>query len=268
MIGITVRKFIENQNKKKECNLSKTFVWYAATTQIISGSLLKSFNMKKIFKTNGRPVQDAKPSTITNLKNGGEEIKPGTLHGGEEIKPGTLHGGEEIKPGTLHGGEEIKPGTLHGGEEIKPGTLHGGEEIKPGTLHAGEELKGGTLCASFSPATYRTLDGTGYYQFRYAQVGNHFEIDILNQPSYGGRDTSATVTHRLSSSRGGSKICISSGHEPRDIETVKKISTEWAELTHNYIKTGKTIDKQVRERTSSNGQSNSNGRDFWSWLFG
>jgi hypothetical protein len=58
--------------------------------------------MKNFCKKIGCPAHDTKLSTELNQQNGGEEIKPGTLHGGEEIKPGTLHGGEEIKPGTLH----------------------------------------------------------------------------------------------------------------------------------------------------------------------
>jgi len=231
--------------------------------------------MKKFYKTNSRPVQDKKPSTFSNSQNGGEmpikngtlhggeEIKPGTLHGGEEIMPGTLHGGEEIKQGTLHGGEEIKPGTLHGGEEIKPGTLHGGEEIKPGTLHKTEEsLKAGTLCASFSPATYRTKDGSAYYKFNYVDNDGKIEIDILEQPSYGSRETSAHKTHRLPSARSGQKICISAGSEPTTLEGAKNISMQWAELTHIYIKTGKNIDDQV----SQNSNKNRSG-GILDWLF-
>ncbi|MBK9716808.1 MAG: hypothetical protein IPQ02_05330 [Saprospiraceae bacterium] len=230
----------------------------------------------------GCSARNKKLSTMYHQQNGGEEIKPGTLHGGEEIKPGTLHGGEEIKPGTLHGGEEIKPGTLHGGEEIKPGTLHGGEEIKPGTLHGGEEikpgtlhggndyLKVGTLCASFSPATYRTRDGNAVYKFKYVDIGGKFEIDILEQPSYRFRGTEAHITHRLPSSRSGQKICISSGHEPTTLDGAKNISTQWAELTHEYIKTGRTIDQQVSQNASGNSNGNCGNRSggFLDWLFG
>jgi len=157
-----------------------------------------------------------------------------------QLTIGTLHGGEEIKEGTLHGGEEIKPGTLHGGEEIKPGTLHGGEEIKPGTLHS----------SSFSPATYRTKDGSAQYKFRYVDIGGKYEIDIIFQPPYESRDASSAVSHRLSSSRGGNKICLSAGKEPTNLETAKKICMEWAELTHTYIKTGKSIDVQLKDKSN------------------
>ena len=227
--------------------------------------------MKKYIKNNGCPAHDTKPSTVLNQQNGGEEILPGTLHGGEEIKPGTLHGGEEIKPGTLHGGEEIKPGTLHGGEEIKPGTLH--SELNRGANSPSvflEQLKEGTLHADISPATYRTKDGSAIYKYRYVDIGGKFEIDIIEQPSYRHRDTSAHVIHRLPSARGGEKICISSGHEPTTLDGAKNISMQWAELTHEYIKTGKTIDQQIAQNASSNTNSNSSNKSggFWDWLFG
>ncbi len=193
------------------------------------------------------PHGGIKPVVVTETAlNQNQLLIPGTLHGGESIAPGTLHGGEHICNGTLCGGENIAPGTLHGGEEIKPGTLHGGEDIKPGTLHGGEEIKPGTLHSSnYSPATYRTKDGSGIYKFRFVKVGSKFEIDITSQPSYAGRDEGANTAHRLPSSRGGKKICISTGKEPKDIGAAKSICMEWAELTQTYIKTGKSIDKQV-----------------------
>ena len=205
------------------------------------------FIMDNLVVNFGRPAQNEKMSTVSNSERNGKDVISGILHAGsEEIKPGTLHGGEEIKPGTLHGGEEIKPGTLHGGEEIKPGTLHGGEEIKPGTLHNSEEqLKDGTLRVIFSPATYRTKDGNAYYKFSYVNIGGKYEVDIIDQPSYQDRDSSAHITHRLPSSRGGRKICVTAGCEPTTIEAAKNLSMQWAELTNEYIKSGATIDEQV-----------------------
>ncbi len=142
--------------------------------------------------------------------------------------------------------ELLLNGILHGGEEVKPGTLHSGEEVKPGTLHSiGEQLIGGTLCATYSPATYRTKDGKAYYRFRYVDIGGKFEIDILEQPSYRNRDSSAHITHRLPSSRGGRKICVTAGCEPTTIGAAHSLSKQWAELTHEYIKSGTTIDAQV-----------------------
>ena len=130
----------------------------------------------------------------------------------------------------------------------------------------GEPILRGTLRSNFSPATYRTKDGSAYYKFRYAELdGGKFEVDIVEQPSYNGRDESANTVHRLPSSRGGSKICISAGHEPDSLESAKKLSMEWAELTHNYIKTGRTIDDQVAGKAAGNGSANKS--NFFSWLF-
>lgn len=168
---------------------------------------------------------------------------------------------------SFQGGEEIKPGTLHGGEEIKPGTLHGGEEIKPGTLHSSELTNGDANGVSYSPATYRVKDGSNtYYEFEYVWVGSFFEIDIKSQPSYKHRSSSDVKVHRIDSHRGGKQICIGSGHEPTTIDKAKKISMEWAELTHMYIKTGKSIDAQVRENAYAPSESREASNKFWNWL--
>lgn len=144
---------------------------------------------------------------------------------------------------------------------IISGTLHGGENIPPGTLHS-EILNGGTLCATvYSSATYRTKDGKAYFKFKYVDLGKFFEIDILSQPSYNGFNDSSSVAHWLPSSRGGKKICINSGKEPKSLEKAKHISIDWAELTHNYAKTSVTIDSQIEAR------SKNNGGGFWSRLF-
>jgi hypothetical protein len=99
-----------------------------------------------------------------------------------------------------------------------------------------------------TPATYRTKDGLSYYKFQYHKVEDYYEIDILEQPSYGSRNSSMSVAHWLNSARGGKKICITSGKEPKSLEAAKNISMEWAELTNTYIKTGKTIDDQIASR--------------------
>ncbi len=122
----------------------------------------------------------------------------------------------------------------------------------------GEAILKGTLRVEYSPATYRTKANGGIYKFRYVDIGDKFEIDILSQPPYGRRSDSASVIHRLPSARGGTKICVSSGMEPRNIESAKNLSVEWAELTDNYIKTGKLIDDQVRSKSK---------RSFWDKWF-
>ncbi|MBP6237594.1 MAG: hypothetical protein KA536_15700 [Saprospiraceae bacterium] len=123
-----------------------------------------------------------------------------------------------------------------------------------------EFLKKGTLHSS-SKATYRTKDGRSIYQFQYARVGTYFEIDILSHPSYGNRDAGQHTAHWLSSYRtGGKKICVSQGKEPRTLQAAKDLSIGWAELTNTYIKTGQTIDDQVRANNRPSG--------FIEWLFG
>lgn len=162
-----------------------------------------------------------------------------------------------------------QPLSLRNAEEIQPGTLHAGESIEPGTLHCNNEsLIAGTLCVSYTPATYRTRDGSAFYKFRYVDIGGKYEIDILSQSLYGSRDSSLHASHRLPSSRGGYKICISVGHEPRTLEKAKKISMEWAELTHTYIRTGRTIDSQVAANARSSAPQITPKKGFWERLFG
>jgi hypothetical protein len=108
-----------------------------------------------------------------------------------------------------------------------------------------EQLKEGTLHASYTTATYRTKDGSAIYKFSYIDMGGKFEVDIILQPSYQNRDSSESVAHWLPSARGGKKICVTLGCEPTSLQAAKNLSTQWAELTHKYIKTGQTIDDQV-----------------------
>lgn len=130
-----------------------------------------------------------------------------------------------------------------------------------------EQLKQGTLHAPYSPATYRTKDGNAFYKFRYVDIGGKFEIDIVEQPSYCHRDTSAHIIHRLPSARGGQKICISSGHEPKTLDGAKTISMQWAELTHTYILTGRNIDDQVSQNARPTTNTKKTG-GLLEWLFG
>jgi len=109
-----------------------------------------------------------------------------------------------------------------------------------------ETLKAGTL-SYYTPGTYRTKDGLSFFKFRFVELGNgKYEVDILEQPSYRGRDDDARVVHRLPSARGGKKICVNVGYEPVSLHKAQKLAMEWAELTNTYIKTGMSIDYQVR----------------------
>lgn len=98
---------------------------------------------------------------------------------------------------------------------------------------------------------YVTKDGSQFYQFdyHYQQMPGYWEVYIIKQPSYEGRNSSLEMTHRLPSSQRKAKykICITKGLEPKDLESAQQLSMDWAELTHNYIKTGKSIDAQVSD---------------------
>ena len=139
---------------------------------------------------------------------------------------------KKLNPAPHTVGKKFPPGLYTAGKKFPPAHCRS-EEISKGTLCANESIEGGALCASFSPGVYRTKDGTAYYKFGYVQVGNHFVIDILEQPSYNGRDESTHVSHRV-----GKKICINPSYAPKTIEKAKDISADWAELTHIYITRG------------------------------
>ena len=96
---------------------------------------------------------------------------------------------------------------------------------------------------------YRTKDGRAIFQFSYVWISSgYYQINIHKTPSYNGKSDSSSVAHWLSTSSNGAtrKICFHSGKEPKDLDTAKKFSTHWAELTWTYIKTGVTIDEQFR----------------------
>lgn len=110
------------------------------------------------------------------------------------------------------------------------------EQITKGTLHTYQVYK------------YVARNGE-IFKFSYHQVGNHFEIDIHQQPSYEDRPSDSLTCHYLSSSRDAPrKICITVGSEPTTLQKAKQISAEWADLTCRYISTGISIDRQVQMR--------------------
>jgi hypothetical protein len=140
-------------------------------------------------------------------------------------------GGEEIPAGGWRGGgEEIpKGGWRGGGEEIpKGGWRGGGEEIPEGVFLAVEDV-------------YRTTDGAGYFKFRFYQIGDYYEIDILAMPSYGIRDAGPHITHRLTSARGGYKICFGDPKIVTTLSGAKQWAGMWSEHTMNYIKSGRSF---------------------------
>ena len=99
---------------------------------------------------------------------------------------------------------------------------------------------------------YKTKDSRAIFQFSYHYLsGGFYEVDIHQQPSYQNRSTDINTIHRLSSPRTAKhKICFTSGKEPKTLSDSQKYSTDWAELTWEYIKSGVTIDNQIRRRSN------------------
>ena len=116
------------------------------------------------------------------------------------------------------------------------------------------EIRPGVLCRQWYLYRSKVIDSDGsYFDFRLAYVSvynpergvNYWEIDIISLPSYRGRNTSAATIHTLPSDRGGRKICVAEGHEPRSEWAAKKLSMAWCDLQAEYIKTGVTPDQQI-----------------------
>lgn len=66
----------------------------------------------------------------------------------------------------------------------------------------------------------------------------YFEIDILEQPSYQGKENDFD-NHKTSSSRGGEMVCI--GDYPSStptLEDAKHWASMWAKFTWRFLKTG------------------------------
>lgn len=97
---------------------------------------------------------------------------------------------------------------------------------------------GGTSPATSFTDTYRTECGNYFFTFRFQQVGDHYEIDIVEMPSYGAQDTDPHRIHRISSSRGGYRICFGDESVVSSPAEARKWAKAWAELTMNYIRSG------------------------------
>lgn len=91
---------------------------------------------------------------------------------------------------------------------------------------------------------YRTKDGRADYSFSFEQVRDgYWRAYIMGMPSYGTRRTDASTTHRLSEG-GRSFVCWSGSLKSE--EDARQVAKKWADMTQVYIRTGVTIDEQVR----------------------
>jgi len=85
---------------------------------------------------------------------------------------------------------------------------------------------------------YRTQSGQYLFEFNFVNKGSYFEIDIVDQPGYGNRNSGEHPTHRLPSDRGGYRICFGN---PETINTLDKAfewAAVWSEQTEKYIVQG------------------------------
>lgn len=108
---------------------------------------------------------------------------------------------------------------------------------------------------TYAEYVYRTKNGLHLFRFAYVYYQGYYEIVILEQPSYGARNTSVSIIHKISSnSTPGKKIvCIANPTvDTKTLAQARSLSTAWAELTSEYILSGTTLDEQVRRLQSNN----------------
>ena len=95
----------------------------------------------------------------------------------------------------------------------------------------------------------RSSDGT---LFRYALVNRHTHIDIGIQtprsPRGAAEDDNYHLVHKMPLGLyGNTKICIKEGKEPKTVEKAMGILREYIDLYAIFLKTGKSIDEQIKE---------------------
>lgn len=97
-----------------------------------------------------------------------------------------------------------------------------------------------------STTYYRTRDGQADYGFSFERLSDgSIRPYITSMPSYGGRSTGLHTTHRL---QDGGRYYVCWDRPLYNVADVKQVVSMWSDLTQEYIKTGRTIDEQVRSR--------------------
>jgi hypothetical protein len=91
---------------------------------------------------------------------------------------------------------------------------------------------------------YRTKDGSTDFKFDIVhRWDGSWRAYITGMPSYGSRDTSLMVTHRLMD---GNRPYVCWDRRISSEAAMQQVAAKWADLTLTYIRTGVTIDDQVR----------------------
>lgn len=88
---------------------------------------------------------------------------------------------------------------------------------------------------------YRTKSGRFEFEFNFVELSSFIEVDIVMQPGYGERSSDAHSTHRLTSDRGGNKICFAEPSSVKRITKAFEYAEAWAESTEQYILIGNTF---------------------------
>ena len=93
---------------------------------------------------------------------------------------------------------------------------------------------------SYIEDEYRTRDGRASFAFRFVRVSSYFEIEIVDMPCYGARNTGCHETHRVDGCSGSGlmKICFADESYIDTLETAREYAVAWAENTWQYILTG------------------------------
>ena len=129
-------------------------------------------------------------------------------------------------------------------EELPDGTWRGPEEELPDGTWRGpeEELPDGTWRARTIRDEIEFSNGAKY-GFRFVPISGGYEIDIISHPGYNGKPSGLHATHRLSSARGGYRICFdpAGGGRIASIKDCYKVAKRWSQYTERYRKTGKTF---------------------------
>ena len=108
----------------------------------------------------------------------------------------------------------------------------------------------GVLCSVY---TYRTKNGLHYYQFDYIKENELWLVQIISQPSYKELDASFSTTHRIQDELGRVLINFKEPEKVNALPKAQALSMFWAEATTSYILTGETIDAQIINQQSHEG---------------
>jgi hypothetical protein len=105
-----------------------------------------------------------------------------------------------------------------------------------------------TLSGEKTMATYTTSNGNTYEFSFERQLDGSIRSYIVQQPSYGSRDTDPDTIHRL---KDGDRYYVCWNKLLYTMSDVKEVATEWARHTDRYIKTGQPFKKEAARASTS-----------------